>query len=105
MTFLILQLCSVLYARFIPEKFFCWAPYDEHTNYQIKVNINGKDLSMSEIRSRYNYLSKGWEPRSIDNIFSLVQQYETTYGKAEKADVEILYNTNGNGWKIWKPIK
>jgi hypothetical protein len=34
-----------------------------------------------------------------------VQQYETTYGKAEKADVEILYNTNGNGWKIWKPIK
>jgi hypothetical protein len=69
MTFLILQLCSVVYARFIPEKFFCWAPYDEHTNYQIKVNINGKDLSRSEIRSRYNYLSKGWELRSIDNIF------------------------------------
>jgi hypothetical protein len=103
--FLLLQLGSVVYARFIPEKFFCWAPYDEHTYYKIKVSLNGEELSTKEVKLRYNYLSDGWEPRSIDNVFSLVQQYETTYGKAEKANVEILYNTNGNGWNIWRPIK
>ena len=72
--FLLLQLGSVVYARFIPEKFFCWAPYDEHTYYKIKVSLNGEELSAKEVKLRYNYLSDGWEPRSIDNVFSLSQE-------------------------------
>ncbi len=103
--FLLVQLGSVIYARFIPERFFCWAPYDEHTYYRIDVTIDGELLSFDDVKSRYHYLPEGWEPRCIDNIFSLVQQYESTYGKAEDAEVKITYTTNGKTEKIWRPKK
>ena len=101
--FLFLQLASVIYARFIPERFFCWAPYDEHSYYEIKVMIDGESLSRSEVNSRYRYKSKGWEPRSMDNIFSLVEQYEKTYGVNDNALVIIDYQTNGHKKQQWKP--
>lgn len=101
--FLFLQLALIIYARFIPERFFCWAPYDEHSYYEIKVMINGDTLSQNEVRSRYRYKAKGWEPRSMDNIFSLVEQYEQTYGLNDKASVIIDYQTNGHKKLQWKP--
>ncbi|MAX71353.1 MAG: hypothetical protein CMC76_09680 [Flavobacteriaceae bacterium] len=103
--FLLLQLASIIYARFIPERFFCWAPYDEHTHYSINVTIDGQTLSKNQIKQRYHYRPEGWETRSIDNVFSIVQQYEDTYGKNDQAKVEIRYNTNGNSEQIWRPTK
>lgn len=103
--FLTVQVASVIYARFIPERFFCWAPYDEHTYYSIDVVVDGRSLTLDEVKSRYRYLPEGWEPRCIDNVFSLVQQYESTYGKAQDAEVTITYSTNGKTEKIWRPKK
>ncbi|WP_400079033.1 hypothetical protein [Winogradskyella sp. R77965] len=101
--FLFLQLTSIVYARFIPERLFCWAPYDEHSYYEIKVSIEGKVLTKNEISKRYRYSSKGWEARSMDNIFSLVRQYEKTYGVNDNASVIIVYKTNGHKQKQWQP--
>ena len=102
-SFLLIQILSIFYARFIPERFFCWAPYDEHSYYEIKVSLDGKRLTDSEIRSRYRYSPKGWEPRSMDNIFSLVRQYENTYGLDDDASIVIEYKTNGHKQQQWKP--
>ena len=94
--FLALQLASIVYARFIPERFFCWAPYDSHTKFETFVTIDGKTLSHQEAENRYKYKMKGWEQRSIDNIFSLIKQYETTYGISDNAQVRVVYSTNGH---------
>lgn len=88
--FLLLQVGSIIYARIIPERFFCWAPYDIHTKFEVFVSIDGHELSNSEIESRYGYKMKGWEQRSIYNVISLISQYERTYGKLDNADVHMI---------------
>lgn len=100
--FLGLQLGSIIYARFIPERFFCWAPYDSHTQFETIVTIDGKILSTQETEARYGYKMKGWEQRSIDNIFAIIRQYERTYGKNDNAEVLVKYNTNGRLEKEWR---
>jgi len=100
--FLLLQVGSIIYARFIPERFFCWAPYDSHTKFEVFVTINGKTLSTEETVARYKYKMKAWEQRSIDNVISLVSQYENTYGKADNAEVIMIYSTNGHEEKEWR---
>jgi len=99
--FLLLQVGSIAYARFIPERFFCWAPYDSHTKFEVVVTINGKTLTAEETVARYKYKMRGWEQRSIDNIFSLISQYERTYGKADNAQVTMKYSINGHEEKEW----
>lgn len=101
MIFLLLQLFLMVEARFIPERFFCWAPYDEHTYYEISVSIDGQSLSSDEIQERYKVFAKDWEPRAIHNIFSIVKQYEATYGKNENAKVSIVYSINGHKKQLW----
>lgn len=99
--FLFLQIGGIVYARFIPERFFCWAPYDQHTKFQVFVTIDGKTLSSDETETRYKYKMKGWEQRSIHNIFSLISQYENTYGKGDNAHVTMIYSINGHEEKEW----
>ncbi len=100
--FLGLQMISIVYTRFIPERFFCWAPYDQHSSYKIEVTIDDKSLTRQEVRKRYRYYAEGWEQRSIYNIINLVRQYETTYGKEDNAEVRISYTINGYREGVWE---
>ncbi|MBN4070484.1 hypothetical protein JYT76_02270 [Olleya sp. AH-315-F22] len=100
--FLLIQVCSVIYARFIPERFFCWGPYDIQTKFEVTVVIDNKKLSFKESKERYRYKTKGWEQRSIHNIFLLISQYESTYGKNDNAKVSINYSTNGKAQQVWE---
>jgi hypothetical protein len=100
--FLFLQLLAIGYARFHPERFFCWAPYDEHTRFEVKVSIGEKPLSSTEIANRYQYHESGWEVRSINNVFSQIRQYESTYGSADNAEVTVVYESDGHPQQIWK---
>ncbi|SEQ38948.1 hypothetical protein SAMN05421824_1517 [Hyunsoonleella jejuensis] len=54
MLFLLFQVGSVVYARLVPQWYFCWAQYDEHTNYAISLKINGELLSKEDITNRYD---------------------------------------------------
>jgi hypothetical protein len=99
--FLFLQFLSLIYARFIPERFFCWAPYDEHSYYKIEVALGDNVLTTEQIKERYRYKVEGWEPRSINNLFNLISQYESSYGKNENAKVTIDYTINGHKKGTW----
>jgi predicted ATP-grasp superfamily ATP-dependent carboligase len=99
--FLCAQLGSILYSPFIPEKFFCWAPFDQHTLYSIEVTIDGRALGADEIASRYRYPQSAWEVREIQNVISIVRQYERTYGTDENASVSLTYRTNGHEQRTW----
>lgn len=100
--FLALQVCSIIYARFVPERFFCWAPYDIHTQFNISVAVDGKGLPSEEITDRYGYRSSGWDPRSIYNVLSIIEQYEATYGKEDQAVVTVIFSINGKPEQVWK---
>ncbi|MEH6680164.1 MAG: hypothetical protein V7724_06420 [Sediminicola sp.] len=99
--FLSLQIVLIIHSRFIPERFFCWAPYDEHSYIDISVKIKGKQLTPEQIGQRYHHMAKGYEARSIYNVFDIVEQYENTYGKKDRAEVIIEYSTNGHNKKQW----
>ena len=99
--FLAIQVCSIIYARFIPERFFCWAPYDIHAKYEISVSIDNKTLTEQEVKERYHYNAVGWEQRAIENIFSYIEGYETSYGKDDNAKVTIKYAKNGKPQQTW----
>ena len=104
--FLVAQLAAIGYARFNPERYFCWAPYDEHTFYTIEVEVDGRKLSKSEIADRYRYYPGGWEPRSIHNVISQVSQFESTYGVDDGAKIVIEYETNGHPKRRWEwPVR
>ncbi len=100
--FLAMQCIGILVARFVPERFFCWAPFDEHTLLNTKIEINNTLLSPEETDNRYRYLMNTWEPRAVHNVFNMVEQYETTYGKADSAKVIIKYSTNGHAVQTWR---
>ena len=101
LVFLGLQVLSITYARFVPERFFCWAPYDERAQYRIDVELNGRLLAESEVAQRYRYNPSGWEPRSVHNVISMVRQYERTYGKTDGAHIAIHYRINGAPEQTW----
>lgn len=99
--FLLAQLLSIIYARFIPERYFCWAPYDEHTLVETTVWVDGMKLSPDQANKRYRYLVNGWEPRSVHNVFDIIEHYESTRGREQNVRVEVVYATNGRDKKLW----
>lgn len=99
--FIIVQVGLIIYARFIPERFFCWAPYDTHVRFEVSVKINDSIYRHKELEDRYHYHMKGWEQRSIHNVLSLIEQYEKTYGKMDNAEVEMIYSINGHKEEKW----
>ena len=101
LAFIAVQIVLLVVARFVPERFFCWAPFDEHTYVDVSVEVNGKQLTKKEIENRYRYKSEGWEPRSVNNIFNIIEQYESTYGENDNAIVQIKYATNGKKERTW----
>ena len=100
--FFALQVFGIIYARFTDVRYFCWAPYDQISIYQIEVRLSHGLLTNEEIESRYHIPVKSRENRSIQNIISLIKQYEQSYGKHENASVKLIYNTNGKPAEIWR---
>lgn len=99
--FILTQIVLIVYARYTPLRFFCWAPYDIHTKYEINAIINDSIYGPKQLESRYNYSMEGWEQRSIHNIFYIIEQYENTYGKYDSVEVKALYSINGRKEEEW----
>lgn len=99
--FLGLQILSIAYARIGPERFFCWAPYDQRSQYRIEVQMDDRALPDAEIAQRYRYPARGWEARSLHNVISIVRQFERTYGRSDDAHVTIHYRINGHPEETW----
>ncbi|MDN3205053.1 hypothetical protein [Algoriphagus sediminis] len=100
--FFIIQLGAIVCAIGSSQKYFAWVPFDEISFYQVDVRVNGKNLTDKQISSRYHIPNPGRENRSIGHVFSQIQQYEDTYGKADSANVEVVYRVNGKPSKVWR---
>jgi hypothetical protein len=99
---LLFQLVMIGYARFVPARYFCWAPYDIQTEYRLDVSVGGRTLTAAEIRQRYRRPKKGVDNRSIQHVMDIVQQYEETYGRSDRAQVLMKYRINGKEEQEWQ---
>jgi hypothetical protein len=99
---LLFQLVMIGYARFVPARYFCWAPYDIQTEYKLDVSIGGRTLTAAEIRRRYRRPKQGVDNRSIQHVMDIVQQYEETYGRSDRAQVLMKYRINGKEELEWQ---
>ena len=100
--FLSFQLVMIVYARFVPARYFCWAPYDAQSEYTLHVTIDGRPLTPQEIRRRYRRPKHGFDNRSIQHLIDIVQGYEQTYGAGHHAQVVMKYRVNGRQEQQWQ---
>lgn len=96
--FLLLQLGSVIYARFTQRRYFCWAPNDYVVEYQLEVKVHGQRLSPEQIRARYQ-IDPGhfWKvEHPAEHLIDNLAQYEKTYGRNDGAELRLTWKYNGH---------
>lgn len=98
---LLFQLGAIVYARFVPSRYFCWAPFDMQTNYQLRVSVNGRELSAPEIARRYKRGQKGTDNRSYHHLIDIIEQTEERYHPHDRVDVTMTYSINGKAPEEW----
>ena len=96
------QVALIGYARFVPARYFCWAPFDMQTDYMLDVSIAGRKLMANEIRQRYRRPQRGTDNRSVQNLIDIIQGYEERYGQADHTVVVMKYRINGKEEQIWQ---
>lgn len=99
---LLFQIVMIGYARFVPSRYFCWAPYDTQTEYRLDVSAGGRELTPAEIRKRYRRPKRGVDNRSPKHVMDIIQQYEETYGRNDHAQVSMKYRVNGKAEQEWR---
>ena len=96
------QIGMIVYARFAPSRYFCWAPMDSQNLFSIRVVINERELSKNEIMLRYRQPQQGGNWQSIQHVKDKFQQYEETYGRTDNAKVEMTYTVNDGKEQFWE---
>ena len=101
-TFLAAQLGMMVYARFNPSRYFCWAPNDYMVDYTLKVAVQGRVLTPEESRSRYRLPASQPYQNTAQHLIEIVRQYEQTYGRDDHARVRLKYRVNGREEQEWR---
>jgi len=97
------QLGAIVYARFVPTRYFCWAPYDTQTDYTATATVNGKKLTSAEFRQRYRRPQRGFDNRSPQHVFDMLEQVEKKRaGLGESATIVVKYRVNGKEAREWR---
>lgn len=96
-----LQVLGIVIGKFTDARFFCWAPYDQFSFYEINVTIDGQELDGQKISQRYGMGKRGRNNRNIHNVISKIRQYEETYSKEKNVTIELSYLVNGHREETW----
>lgn len=99
---LIFQIGAICYARFVPTRYFCWAPYDTQTVYDALAVVNGHELTPTEFLHRYRRPQHGGDNRSPQHVIDMLVQAEAV--RAAKGDIttiEMRYRVNGKELREW----
>ena len=95
------QVAGIVYARFVPTRYLCWAPYDQISFYRIDADRAGRALTPAEIGARYRMPPAGRENRSIHHVLNTIAQFESTFGQADRVTVRVVYRVNGGPEQTW----
>ena len=95
------QVAGLVYARFVPTRYLCWAPYDQISFYRIEADRDGRPLTTTEVGERYRMPPTGRENRSIYHVLNTIAQFESTYGRTDRVNVRVVYRVNGRPEQMW----
>ena len=99
----VFQLGAIVYARFVPTRYFCWAPYDTQTDYVATATVNGKKLTAAEFRQRYRRPQRGFDNRSPQHVFDMLEQVEQKRSRlGDTAAIVVKYRVNGKELREWR---
>lgn len=93
------QIAGIVAARFVPERFFCWAPYEEVTLFEIEATLDSRPLTSGEIQERYGMARNGRQDRSIHNVISVLRWRESR--EKNPVTVRLNFTTNGRPQQVW----
>jgi hypothetical protein len=97
------QLGAIVYARFVPTRYFCWAPFDTQTDYTAVSTVNGHELTAAEFRKRYRRPQHGYDNRAPSHVMDMFQQVEQKRAAlGEKASIVMNYRVNGKAPQVWR---
>ena len=97
------QLCAISYARFVPTRYFCWAPYDIQTDYVATATVDGHPLTATEFRRRYRRSKRGTDNRSPFHVIDMLRQVEEKRSAlGEKTTIVMQYRVNGKELQEWR---
>jgi len=99
--FLVAQVGGIAYSRFVPERYFSWAPYDIHTEFAIEASMDGRQLSEAEIYARYHIPKTGADHRSPHNVIDLLRRVERRH-RSNSVEVVLRYRVNGGVERTWR---
>jgi hypothetical protein len=101
LSLLAFQLGAVAYARFVPTRYFCWAPFDMQTDYRVDVTVNGRKLTPPEVRERYRRGDRGTDNRSYQHVIDVFEQTEQRYHPGDETEIRMTYRVNGKQEQTW----
>src|ERR1700760_711680 len=97
------QLGAIVYARFVPTRYFCWVPYDTQTDYVAVATVNGHRLTAAQFRQRYRRPQHGFDNRSPQHVIDMLQQVEEKQAAlGDKASIVMNYRVNGKDPQVWR---
>lgn len=99
---LVFQFGAIVYARFVPTRYFCWAPFDTQTDYVAQAVVNGHTLTAAEFRKRYRRPMHGFDNRAPSHVIDMLRQVEEKRAAlGDKANVTMKYRVNGRSPLEW----
>ena len=99
---LALQAGAIVRARFVEDRYFCWAPFDQQTKYEIGVAIGDEGLAASQVAARYRRPVEGVDNRSAHNLFDIITRAERKFEKWGRSRVVVRYSVNGHEEREWR---
>lgn len=98
--FLLAQLLGIVAARFMPHRYFAWAPHDVQVEYSITASRDGVSLDSGEIFERYRLRAHGWEVHAASHPPDIITRYERA--SDDNVQVELRYRVNGGPLQYWR---
>jgi len=108
---LCLQAGAIAGATFFPAlRFLAWAPFHEPAACQIQVLIEGHELNDELVARRYGLpqihrkpgSAEDWQLNDIRNLIEVVEAYESTTGRRDRAQVQIEFRRNRGTPEVWR---
>jgi len=97
-----IQIYWVISHFFQKPQYFTWAPVQKLTFYRLRVELGPVVLTGREACKRYRFRLCGFDHHTPENVFDVIEQFESTYGKNDHAVVSAMYRVNGGEAHAWK---
>jgi hypothetical protein len=102
MLLLLFQFGAIVYARSVPTRYFCWAPFDTQTDYVASAVVNGHKLTPAEFQHRYRRPMHGFDNRSPQHVIDMFEQAEEKHAAlGDKTNIVMKYRVNGKEPREW----